>query len=43
MSVPDAATLDLGATGTLEAWVKLAAVGRWNGVIAKGSVNNDPG
>jgi concanavalin A-like lectin/glucanase superfamily protein/HYDIN/CFA65/VesB family protein/fibronectin type III domain protein/Big-like domain-containing protein len=41
VSVPDAATLDLGATGTMEAWVKLAAVGRWNGLIAKGSANDD--
>ena len=41
VTVPDAATLDLGATGTVEAWVKLAAVNRWNGVIAKGNVNSD--
>ena len=40
--IPDAATLDLGTAGTVEAWVKLAAVNRWNGVIAKGNVNSDP-
>jgi Concanavalin A-like lectin/glucanases superfamily len=28
-------------TGTLEAWVRVAAPGRWNGVIAKGNVNSD--
>jgi VCBS repeat-containing protein len=42
VSVPDNATLDLGATGTLEGWVRLNAINRWNSVIAKGNSNSDP-
>jgi hypothetical protein len=41
VSVPDSATLDLGGTGTIEAWVRLNAINRWNSVIAKGNQNND--
>ncbi|MCI0349421.1 MAG: DUF1929 domain-containing protein [Acidobacteriales bacterium] len=39
--VPDRNSLDLGATGTVSAWVRLNQLNRWNSVIAKGSANND--
>ena len=42
VSVPDNATLDLGGTGTIETWVRLNAISRWNSVIAKGNSNSDP-
>ena len=42
VSVPDGASLDLAATGTIEAWVRLNAINRWNSVIAKGNANSDP-
>ena len=42
VSVADNATLDLGGTGTIEAWVRLNALGLWHGVIAKGNINSDP-
>ncbi len=42
VSVPDAATLDLGASGTIEAWVRLDTLNRWHSVIAKGNVNSNP-
>jgi glucose/arabinose dehydrogenase len=29
-------------TGTVEAWVRLDVLGRWHGVVAKGSANSDP-
>ena len=41
ISVPDAAALDLGNTGTIGVWVRLDTVGRWHGVLAKGNANND--
>lgn len=41
VSVPDSNSLDLGATGTISAWVKPNQINRWNSVIAKGSANND--
>jgi hypothetical protein len=41
VSVADAASLDLGNTGTMEAWVKLDTLGRWHSILAKGSANND--
>ena len=41
VTVADAASLDLGNTGTIAAWVKLDSVNRWHGVIAKGAANND--
>jgi hypothetical protein len=41
VSVSDNATLDLTSAGTIEAWVKLDSVNRWNGVLAKGSANSD--
>jgi hypothetical protein len=41
VTVPDAAALDLGSRGTIEAWVRLTALNRWHSVIAKGSANND--
>lgn len=40
--VADSGSLDLGWTGTIEAWVKLDTVSRWSTVVAKGSANNDP-
>jgi chitodextrinase len=42
VTVPDAASLDLTTTGTMEAWVRLAGLNRWHGVIAKGNANSDP-
>jgi alpha-mannosidase len=39
VSVPDSGSLDIGSTGTIEAWVNLAAVNRWHGIVAKGSAN----
>ena len=41
VAAPDSATLALGATGTIEAWVRLNALNRWNSVVAKGNANND--
>jgi hypothetical protein len=40
--VADSASLDLGRTGTVEAWVKLDTLSRWQSVLAKGSANSDP-
>ena len=40
--VADSASLDLGRTGTVEAWVKLDTLSRWQSVVAKGSANSDP-
>ena len=40
VSVPDAGSLDIGTTGTVEAWVNLAATNRWHGIVAKGSANS---
>ena len=40
--VADSASLDIGRTGTVEAWVKLDTLGRWHGVVAKGDANSDP-
>ena len=42
VQVADNASLDLGRTGTVEAWVKLDTLNRWHGIVAKGSANNDP-
>jgi chitodextrinase len=39
VAIPDAASLDIGTAGTIEAWVRLNAVGRWHGIVAKGSAN----
>jgi glucose/arabinose dehydrogenase len=33
--VPDNPTLDLGSTGTIEAWVEPASLNKWQGIIAK--------
>ena len=41
VTVGSRASLDLSASGTLEAWVRLNALNRWNGVLAKGNVNID--
>ena len=40
VSIPDAGSLDIGSTGTVEAWVNLAAINRWHGIVAKGSANS---
>jgi chitodextrinase len=40
--VADSASLDLGSTGTVEAWVRLDRVNRWATVVAKGTTNTDP-
>ena len=40
--VADSASLDIGSTGTVEAWVKVDTVGRWHSVVAKGNANLDP-
>ena len=40
--VSDSPSLDLGRTGTVEAWVKLDTLKSWQSVVAKGNVNNDP-
>ena len=42
VAVADSASVDLGGTGTMEAWVRLDTLNRWHGVIAKGSANSDP-
>ena len=41
VTIPDAATLDLSAAGTVEVWVRMSAANRWNGVLAKGNANSD--
>ncbi|MCI0347851.1 MAG: Ig-like domain-containing protein, partial [Acidobacteriales bacterium] len=41
VTVANSTSLSLGNTGTVEAWVRLTSVGRWNAIIAKGSDNND--
>jgi chitodextrinase len=40
--VADSASLDLGRTGTAEAWVKVDTLNRWQSIVAKGSANSDP-
>ena len=40
VSVADNVTLDLAGTGTIETWVRLNAINRWHGVIAKGNANS---
>lgn len=40
-SATDNASLDLGSTGTIEAWVKVNTLNRWHGVISKGTANSD--
>ena len=42
VTVPDSPRLDLGGTGTVEAWIRLSSLGRWHGVISKGAPNSDP-
>jgi hypothetical protein len=42
VSVPASSTLNLGSSGTIEAWVKPNAINRWNSVLAKGNTNSDP-
>jgi alpha-mannosidase len=41
VSVPDSSSLDLGGTGTIEAWFRLNSLNRWHGVISKGPSNTD--
>jgi alpha-mannosidase len=41
VSVPDSGSLDIGSTGTVEAWVRLDALDRWHGIVAKGSSNSE--
>ena len=41
ITTPDSASLDLGTTGTIEAWVKLSSLNRWQSVIAKGNANRN--
>jgi len=42
VTIPDSASLDLGSTGTIEAWVRLTSINRWQAVMAKGNTNSDP-
>src|SRR6185369_15846727 len=42
LTVLDSNSLDLGATGTIEAWVNIAAGSRWHGIVAKGNTNSNP-
>ncbi len=42
IAVPDSTSLDIGASGTIEAWVKLDALNRWHSVVAKGNANSNP-
>jgi hypothetical protein len=42
LSAPDNTSLDLGNTGTIEAWVKINALNRWHSVMAKGNANSNP-
>ncbi|HXN24142.1 MAG TPA: LamG-like jellyroll fold domain-containing protein [Candidatus Dormibacteraeota bacterium] len=37
ISIPDSPSLSIGAAGTMEAWVNLSTINRWNGILAKGS------
>ncbi len=39
--VADKASLDLGSSGTIEAWVKLDRLSIWHAVVAKGDANQD--
>jgi chitodextrinase len=41
VTTPDSTSLDLGTTGTIEAWVKLSSLNRWQSVIAKGNANRN--
>lgn len=40
LTVAHTAALSLATTGTIEAWVRLTALGRWHGIIAKGTANS---
>ena len=39
VTVADAPSLDIGSTGTVEAWVRLDALNVWHGIVAKGGAN----
>lgn len=40
ISIPDAASLDLGSAGSVTAWAKRLGTGQWDGIVAKGDANN---
>jgi glucose/arabinose dehydrogenase/PKD repeat protein len=40
VSAADSNTLDIGNTGTIEAWVKATNLSKWESVIAKGNAND---
>jgi alpha-mannosidase len=39
--VADSSSLDIGSSGTVEAWVKVDRLGRWQSVLAKGSTSSN--
>jgi hypothetical protein len=41
ISIPDSPSLQLGHTGTVEAWVRLDVRNRWNAVLGKASSDDD--
>jgi glucose/arabinose dehydrogenase len=41
VTVGATSALDLTATGTVEAWVRVDTLGRWHGIVAKGNTNDD--
>nr|MBA2305323.1 hypothetical protein [Acidobacteriota bacterium] len=41
ISIPNAPSLQLGRTGTIEAWVRINSGGRWNGVLGKAGLSDD--
>jgi alpha-mannosidase len=43
VTIADAPSLDLGSTGSVEAWVRLDALNVWHGIVAKGNVNTTAG
>src|SRR3989344_915725 len=40
ISIPDSDSLDITGAGTIATWINLS-INRWNGVFAKGNVNDD--
>ncbi|MEK7609595.1 MAG: DUF4082 domain-containing protein [Patescibacteria group bacterium] len=41
ISIPDNGSLDITGAGTIATWINLPVISRWNGVFAKGNVNDD--
>ena len=41
VSIPNSPSLQLGRTGTVEAWVSLDTRGRWNGILGKATSSAD--